>query len=90
MIIANAAQIELFTGRRQYEGGVTHDATAAKINLAVLAQSGGKLPCYAARIGKGGAVVWVSVGSSARISRAIATEWLGRYGVTIGQVEAAS
>ncbi len=87
MIIANAQQIERFTGKAAYASGEFISPEAAKINSLVVAQTGGKLPCYAARIGKRGAIVWVSVGSSARISRGEAERWLAIYGVQLENIE---
>lgn len=58
-----------------------------EVNAAVIAQSGGKLPCYAVQ-GKR-AVKWVSVGSSAVISRSVARDFLARVGVDIDAVETA-
>ncbi|QWY83677.1 hypothetical protein [Rhizobium phage RHph_X2_26] len=89
MIIANEKQIALYTGQAAYGTGASHNPEAAAINRAVVAKSGGKLPCYASRIGKKGAVKWVSVGSSAVIARSVASDWLSRYGVNIDEVEAA-
>lgn len=89
MIIANAAQIERFTGKAAYASGSFHNEEAAKINAAVFAATNGKLPCYASRRGKRGAVKWVSVGSSAVIARSEASNWLARYGADINAVEAA-
>lgn len=89
MILANASQIARFTGREAYGSGLMHDADAARVNAAVVAATGGKLPCYAARRGARGAFRWVSVGSSAVIPRGTAKEWLGRYGASIDEVEAA-
>ena len=86
MIIANKYQIERFTGNSAYVSGIVHDAGAAKVNAAIVSACG-KLPCYAIK-GKRSAFKWVSVGSSAVISRGVAKEWLSRYGVDIDAVEA--
>jgi hypothetical protein len=88
MFIANATQIARFTGKAAYANGAFHDAGAAKVNEAVVAKSGGKLPCYATP-GKRTAFKWVSVGSSCVIARGEATKWLAGYGVDINEVEAA-
>lgn len=87
MYLANASQVAIFTGGKAYANGAMHDADGAKINRIVIEQTGGKLPCYAARIGKRGAIVWVSVGSSARISRKEAKAWLSRVGADLESIE---
>lgn len=79
MIIANQEQIAKFTNEAVY-------GDAAKVNAAVIAATGGKLPCYAIN-GKRAAFKWVSVGSSCVIGRGNAAEWLRRYGADINQVE---
>jgi hypothetical protein len=61
---------------------------ADAVNTAVLARSGGKMPCYAIP-GKRTAFKWVSVGSSAVIGRGVAAGFLARVGVDINEVEAA-
>jgi len=86
MIVANKTEVAFFTGKTALSNGATMDPRSAAINEAVVAQSGGKLPCYATP-GKR-AVKWVSVGSSCVISRGVAREWLARYGVDIDVVEA--
>lgn len=88
MIIANADQLAEFTAAKPYDNGAMHDAAAARVNAAVVAATGGKLPCYAARITRDGLrFVWVSVGSSAVIGRGTAQEWLSRFGADIKAVE---
>lgn len=84
MFIANKSQIEKFTGKVAYPSGKFHDDAAAKVNAAI----GAKLPCYAIP-GKRVAFKWVSVGSSAVISRGVAASMLRAVGVDIEQVEAA-
>lgn len=86
MTLANRNQIALFTAEIAYNDGSKHDSRCALINKAVLAVTGGKLPCYATP-GKR-AIKWVSVGSSCVISRGVAKQYLARYGVDIEQVEA--
>jgi hypothetical protein len=61
---------------------------AATVNAAVVAKSGGKVPCYAIN-GKRVAFKWVSVGSSCVIGRGEAEKMLARVGVNIREVEAA-
>jgi len=87
MIIANKFLIERITAKRQYESGAFHDEAAAIINQAVVSATDGKVPCYAIP-GKRSGFKWVSVGSSAVVSRGVAKEWLSRYGVDIDKVEA--
>jgi hypothetical protein len=86
MIVANKTEVAFFTGKSALSNGAMMDPRSASINAAVVAQSGGKLPCYATS-GKR-AVKWVSVNSSCVISRGVAREWLARYGVDIDVVEA--
>ena len=88
MIIANAHQIERFIGKTAYASGIMHESSSAKVNAATVAATNGKLPCYAIK-GKRTAFKWVSVRSSAVISRGVAKEWLSRYGVDIDLVELA-
>lgn len=87
MYLANDSQIAMLTGTKAYADGSFHNADGAKINHIVVAESDGKLPCYAARIGKRGAIVWVSIGSSARISRGEAEKMLSKVGVTLENIE---
>ena len=61
---------------------------ADKVNQAVMALSGGKLPCYAIP-GKRVPFKWVSIGSSAVIPRSEAVSFLRRVGVDISKAEAA-
>lgn len=88
MIIANAEQIERFTGRKAYPSGAFHNADAARVNAAAVAATGGKLPCYAIP-GKRVGFKWVSVGSSAVIARGDAANRLAMRGADIAEVEAA-
>lgn len=70
---------------------ITNEATygdAAAVNAMVVAKSNGRVPCYAIR-GKRTRVKWVSVGSSAVISRGVAADFLRRVGVDINEAEAA-
>lgn len=81
MYIANATQIAKITDTAIY-------GAAATVNAALVAKSGGKVPCYAIN-GKRAAFKWVSVGSSCVISRGEAAKWLARFGANIDEVEAA-
>ena len=87
MIIANAHQIERFTGKTAYASGIMHDPIAAKVNASVVTATNGKMPCYAIK-GKR-SFRWVSVGSSAVIGRGVAKEWLARFGADIDIMERA-
>lgn len=80
MLIAHASQIAAFTNEAKY-------GDAAKVTAAVVKATGGKLPCYAVK-GKRTAFKWVSIGSSAVISRGEAAKWLARLGADISRVEA--
>jgi hypothetical protein len=75
------------TGKVAYGSGMFHDAASAKVNAAVVAATGGELPCYAIA-GKRVAFRWVSVGSSCVIGRGKAAPWLKWCGADIDQVEA--
>lgn len=79
MIIAAKSTIQNVTNRNN---------SADAVNAAVVAISGGRLPCYAIP-GKRVPFKWVSVGSSAVISRSVAEGFLARVGVNIDEVEAA-
>ena len=87
MIVASNTMIAKVTGKVAYPTGKFHDAKAARVNEAVVAASG-HLPCYAIP-GKRVAFKWVSIGSSAVISRKEAANFLARVGVNIEQAEAA-
>lgn len=78
----------MIANRTQAEAIATRGNAADAVNAAVLAKSGGKMPCYAIP-GKRAAFKWVSVGSSAVIGRGVATSFLARVGVDINEVEAA-
>jgi len=90
MLLANDLKKALVTGLKAYENGVTADPTCAAINKALLAATGGQMPCYAGWIGKRGAVAWVSVGSSCRIGRGEAAKWLKWCGGDIDAIEHAN
>lgn len=81
MYIASASKIAQITNETIY-------GAAAKVNAAVAKASGGKVPCYAIK-GKRVDFKWVSVGSSAVISRGEAARWLASFGIDIQVVEAA-
>lgn len=87
MIIANKTQIERFLGKAEYSNGAKISDEAAKINHMLFVETDGQFPCYAARIGKRGAIVWVSVGSSARISRGEAQRMIGACGGSLENIE---
>lgn len=87
LTLANPELIARVTGKAPYPNGQFRDAESARVNLAIIERTGGKLPCYATP-GKRGGFKWVSVGSSAVMARALATRWLSRYGVDLEQVEA--
>lgn len=71
--------------------GVWINSKCAAINKAAFAKAtDGKLPCYAAWIGKRGSVAWVSFGSSCKIGRGNAKQWLQWCGVDIDEVEQTS
>lgn len=74
--------------KTQAEKIATRGTVADAVNAAVLAMSGGKMPCYAIP-GKRAAFKWVSVGSSAVIGRGVAASFLARVGVDINEAEAA-
>lgn len=76
------------TGRAAYPNGRFHDPEAASVNAAIVASTGGKLPCYASARGGRGSFRWVSVGSSSVIARGLATRWLARYSVDLEHIEA--
>lgn len=80
MIIASTGTIAKLTNEAVYKD-------AAKVTAAVVAVTGGKLPCYAIK-GKRVPYKWVSVGSSCVIPRGEATKWLARFGADIDAVEA--
>lgn len=61
---------------------------AARVNAALIRESGSRVPCYAIK-GKRTRVRWVSVGSSAVVGRGVAADFLRRVGVDINEVEAA-
>jgi hypothetical protein len=81
MFIANQTRIEKITDTAIY-------GDAATVNAALVAKTGGKVPCYAVK-GKRTRVKWVSVGSSAVIARSEAAKWLARFGADINEMEAA-
>lgn len=81
MLIANQPHIEKITNVAIY-------GDAANVNAALVAKTGGKVPCYAIN-GKRARVKWVSVGSSAVIGRGEAAKWLARFGADINELEAA-
>lgn len=87
LTLANADLVGRVTARAPYPGGTFHDRKAARVNAAVFETTGGKLPCYAIPAKRGG-FLWVSVGSSCVIARALATRWLARFGVDLDQIEA--
>lgn len=62
---------------------------ASAANRAALKATNGKLPCYAIN-GTRKAFKWVSVGSSAVISRGNAAEWFARYGADLDAIEQAA
>lgn len=78
MIIASKANAQKIANR-----GNAADA----VNQAVLAATGGRLPCYAIP-GKRVAFKWISVGSSSVIPRSEAARFLTRVGINIDIVEA--
>jgi hypothetical protein len=80
MWLANETKIAQITNSAIY-------GEAATVNAAVVTKTNGKVPCYAIK-GKR-SFKWFSVGSSAGIGRAVAAEWLARYGADINEVEAA-
>lgn len=81
MILASANTVAKIANEDIYGG-------ASIVNQAVIAASGGKVPCYAIN-GKRTRVKWVSVGSSCVIGRGVAASFLRRVGVNIDAVEAA-
>ncbi|MBZ9921477.1 hypothetical protein LB579_27660 [Mesorhizobium sp. BR1-1-7] len=81
MYIANANQIAKITDASVY-------GEAAHVNAALVAKTGGKVPCYAIN-GKRTAYKWVSVGSSCVIGRGEAAKRLAQFGADINEVEAA-
>lgn len=87
MILANKSQIARFIGESAYDNGASIDESAARINRFLVNQTGDKVPCYASRIGKRGAIVWVSVGSSCRISRGEAQRMISTCGGDLEQIE---
>lgn len=88
MTLANRTQIARITGAEPYPTGTMHDEDAAKVNAAIVAATGGKVPCYATP-GKRVPFKWVSVGSSCVIGRGEAERLLRSVGADIDQVEAA-
>jgi len=81
MLLADKSTVEKISNMTAY-------GDAAVVNAAVVRKSGGRVPCYAVP-GKRTRVRWVSIGSSAVISRSVAKEFLSRVGVNIDEVEAA-
>lgn len=88
MTLANKTQIDRYTGKVAFPSGKFIDIAAARINEYLIAQTSGKMPCYAARIGPRGAIVWVSVGSSCRIARSEANRMIAGYGGNLEALEA--
>lgn len=86
---SNPRRFAELTGAAPVAGTETmRDERCTKINAAAFAAADkGQLPCYAAWIGKRGAVAWVSFGSSCKIGRGEATKWLKWCGVDIAAVE---
>jgi hypothetical protein len=84
----NPGRFAELTGAAAYASGVMINPVCAAINKAAFAKAtDGKLPCYAAWIGKRGSVAWVSFGSSCKIGRGNAKQWLQWCGVDIDEVE---
>jgi len=88
MMLASQMLIARVTGQEPYPSGKFIDADAARVNRAVLAQTGGKMPCYAIP-GTRVPYRWVSVGSSVVIPRGNAARWLAQLGANIDSVETA-
>jgi len=82
MFIASKTKIQKITDSAVY-------GAAAEVNAAVVKKTEGRVPCYAIN-GKRAAFKWVSVGSSACISRGEAAKWLARFGADISEMEAAA
>lgn len=86
LTIANKSTIALVTGQAAYPSGAYIDRQAAEMNRALVRATGDKLPCYALPA-KRGRFKYVSIGSSAVISKGVAKEWFARFGVDLEELE---
>lgn len=86
LTLASKSTIALVTGESAYPNGAFIDNRAATMNRALIKSTNGRIPCYAL-VGKRGGFKYVSIGSSAVISKSVAREWLARFGVDLDDLE---